>query len=254
MFDYVLFVAFPYVAVMLAIFVGLYRYFGDRFSYSSQSSQFLENRAAFWGSVPWHYGMIVILLAHLLALLFSGQWAVLIAAPERLYGLEVLGLALALLAVAGLLILVQRRLRSARLRVVTTPMDWVLLGVLLGQVALGFWVALFYRWGSDWYVYTVVPWLGSLLTLNPQIHYVASLPLVVKLHMMGGFFIIALFPFTRLVHIGTFPITYLWRSYQVVVWCRRAAVLDLVPAGSRVVSQFPAEVPPADRTPGRHPT
>ncbi len=221
MLDSVLFVAVPYVAILLAVLGGIYRYYTDRFSYSSLSSQFLENRALFWGSVPWHYGVVIVLLAHLLALLFPGQWAALIAAPVRLYILEVTGLALALMAVLGLALLILRRLTNARAFTVTSALDWILLAALLAQVVLGFWVALFYRWGSDWYLHTAVPWLVSLLTLNPQIQYITVLPLVVKLHMLGGFLIIALFPFTRLVHFVTFPITYLWRPYQVVIWNRR---------------------------------
>ncbi|CAG0940612.1 Nitrate reductase-like protein NarX [Anaerolineae bacterium] len=59
------------------------------------------------------------------------------------------------------------------------------------------------------------------MTLNPQIQYVTVLPQVVQLHILNAFFIIALFPFTRLVHLVTFPITYLWRPYQVVIWNRR---------------------------------
>lgn len=219
--DFVLFMAFPYLAIILSILGGLYRYFNDRFSYSSFSSQFLENRTLFWGSVPWHYGILIILLAHLLAALFPAQWAALIAAPVRLYVLEVTGLVLAVFTIVGLALLIWRRLRNARILDVTSPMDWVLLAALLAQVVLGFWVALFYRWGSDWYLHTAVPWLVSLVTLNPQIQYVTALPWVVKLHMLGGFFIIALFPFTRLVHLVTFPIPYLWRPYQVVIWNRR---------------------------------
>jgi len=223
MFDLVLFVAFPYVAIILAVVVGIYRYFNDRFSYSSFSSQFMETRQLFWGSVPWHYGVIIILLAHILAAIFPAQWAALIAAPMRLYVLEVTGLALALMTVVGLTLLIVRRFSNKRVLVVTSTMDWVLLGALLGQVALGFWVALFYRWGSDWYLHTAVPWLVSLCKLDPQIQFVTVLPWVVKLHMLGGFLIIALFPFTRLVHVVTVPITYLWRPYQVVVWNRRKA-------------------------------
>ena len=219
--DTVLFVAFPYVAVVLAVLVGIYRYVTDHFSYSSFSSQFLENRALFWGSAAWHYGILLVLLAHLLALLFPNSWAVLIGKPVRLYVLEVTGLALGLLTVTGLVLLIVRRLRSARILSVTTPMDWVLLAVLLLQVGLGFWVALFYRWGSDWYLHTAVPWLASLVKLHPQIQYVTVLPLVVKLHMLGGFVVVLLFPFTRLVHLVTVPITYLWRPYQVVIWNRR---------------------------------
>lgn len=221
MLDLLLFVVFPYVATVLAVLGGVYRYVNDRFSYSSQSSQFLERRSLFWGSVAWHYGVLVILLAHLVALLFPRQWATLIASPVRLYVLETTGLALAVLTIVGLAILIVRRLRSPRVATVTTVMDWVLLAVLLAQVVLGFWVALFYRWGSDWYLHTAVPWLVSLFTLSPRIQYVTALPWVVKLHMVGGFVLLALFPFTRLVHVVTVPLTYLWRPYQVAIWNRR---------------------------------
>lgn len=223
MLDTVLFVAYPYVAVILAVLVGTYRYFNDRFSYSSLSSQFLENRTLFWGSVPWHYGVIIVLTAHVVALLFPAQWAALIAAPARLWLLEVTGLALALMSIVGLGLLILRRIYNRRAFTVTSTMDWILLVVLLTQVVLGFWVALFYRWGSDWFLHTAVPWLVSLAVFQPQIQYVTVLPWVVKLHMLTGFLIIALFPFTRLVHLFTFPITYLWRPYQVVIWNRRSA-------------------------------
>lgn len=231
MVNIVLFAVFPYVAVVLAVVVGTYRYMNDRFSYSSFSSQLLENRSLFWGSVPWHYAVILVLLAHTLALLLPGVWAQLIAEPTRLYVLEVIGLALALSALLGLLVLFVRRLTNARIRSVTSVMDWVLLVTLVVQIALGFLVALFFRWGSDWYLHTSVPWLISLVQLNPQTEFVTSLGAqsgtstlgtwIIRTHLLGGFMLIALFPFTRLVHIVTVPITYLWRPYQVVIWNKR---------------------------------
>ena len=221
MWNSVLFVAFPYTALAIAIVVAIMRYRNDRFSYSSLSSQFLENRTLFWGSVPWHYGVVLVLVAHLLALLFPTLWGDLIADDLRLYVLEVTGLALALVSVIGLALLLWRRIRSPRVFAVTSVMDWILLVALLVQVALGFWVALAYRWGSDWYLHTAVPWLFSLATFDPQTQYVTALPLMVRLHMLFGFVIILLFPFTRLVHLVTFPITYLWRPIQVVIWNRR---------------------------------
>ncbi len=96
-------------------------------------------------------------------------------------------------------------------------MDWVLLLVLLAQVALGFWVSLVYRWGADWYVHTAVPWLISLASLNPQTQYVSSLPWLVKLHMLNGFVVIDLFAFSRLAHLVALPFWYLWRPYQLVI-------------------------------------
>ncbi|MCP4542952.1 MAG: respiratory nitrate reductase subunit gamma [Chloroflexi bacterium] len=221
MIDVILFVGFPYVAVGLAVIVGAYRYFNDRFSYTSLSSQFMENRQLFWGSVPWHYGISIILLVHLLAVLFPGAWTALLGPPARLYVMEITGLALTLVTMAGLSLLILRRMRNSRLLVVTSVMDWVMLVALLAQVVLGFWVAFSYRWGSVWYAHTAAPWLISLLKFNPQIEYVTTLPLIPKLHFLSAFLVVALFPFTRLVHLVTFPITYLWRPYQVVIWNRR---------------------------------
>lgn len=134
-----------------------------------------------------------------------------------------IGLALGLLALLGLALLILRRLCSSRVFVVTSVADWLLLAVLLGQVGLGVWVALRYRWGSDWYVHTAGPWVVSLFELQPKTQLITILPWPVKLHALGGFLLIALFPFTRLVHVVTFPITYLWRPYQVVIWNRRPA-------------------------------
>ncbi|MBS1253327.1 MAG: Nitrate reductase-like protein NarX [Anaerolineales bacterium] len=222
--DFVLFAAFPYVAIVVCVVFSLHRYFTDRYSYSSLSSQFLENRQLFWGSVPWHYGIIIILAAHVLAGLFPGFWARLIADPIRLYFLEVTGFALGFITLFGLAALAWRRLTNKRVWAVTSGMDVVLMVLLLFQVVAGVYVALFYRWGAEWYLYTAVPWLASLFKLNPQVQYVTVLPLAAQLHFLNAFLLIAIFPFTRLVHLVSFPITYLWRPYQVVIWNRRAGV------------------------------
>lgn len=231
--DFVWFVVWPYLALAGAVIGGIYRYRTDRFSYSSFSSQFLENRALFWGSIPWHYAILTILAAHVLALVVPGPWSILIADPTRLYILEVTGIALAVLAGLGLLFLILRRLLNSRVLTVTTKLDWVLLVALLAQVVLGFSVALFYRWGSDWYLYTVVPWLYSLVRFSPNPQPVLALPWIVKFHILWGFFIIALFPFTRLVHLIAFPFWYLWRPYQVVVWNHRSVTPGTRKGGSR---------------------
>jgi nitrate reductase gamma subunit len=221
MWNTILFAVIPYLAVVTAVLGGIWRYRTDRFSYTSQSSQFLESRALFWGSVSWHYGILLILGAHVVAVILWEPWASLVDNPTRLYTLEVIGLAFAILALIGIAVLSLRRLFVRRVTAVTSRMDWVLLVVLVAQVILGVWIALGYRWGSEWYTATAVPWIHSLFKLNPKVEYMATLPLVVRVHAVLGFAVVALFPFTRLVHIVTFPVTYLWRSYQVVVWNRR---------------------------------
>ena len=219
--DMILFGVFPYVAVALMIGVGIYRYFVDRYSWSSQSSQFLESRVLFWGSIPWHYAILIILLAHFLAFLVPSGWAVLLGKPLRLYILEVTGLALGISTLIAVALLIFRRVTNVRVAAVTTVIDWLVLAALFLQVATGVYIAFTLRWGSVWYLHTATPWLWSLLKLDPQIHYLAALPAVVKLHAFNAFLILALFPFSRLVHVVSVPLTYLSRPYQVVIWYRQ---------------------------------
>jgi nitrate reductase gamma subunit len=97
-------------------------------------------------------------------------------------------------------------------------MDIVVLLLLLIQVALGVYTAVFYRWGSSWYASSVVPYLRSLFVLQPDAQLIAPLPVVVKLHILNAYLLIAVFGFSRLVHMLVVPLQYLWRPYQVVVW------------------------------------
>jgi nitrate reductase gamma subunit len=217
MYDVFLFAVWPYLAIVVAVIGGVYRYRTNRFSYSTLSSQLLENRRLFWGSVPWHYGIVVVLLAHLLGFLVPGMWASFTSNATTLYAIELVGFSFGLLALIGLVVLIVRRFTTERILSVTSPMDAALLVALLVQVALGVWVSLGYRWGADWFIDTAVPWLISLVSLNPQTHYISALPLPVRAHMVMGFVVIALFPFSRLVHLIMFPFWYLWRPYQLQI-------------------------------------
>jgi nitrate reductase gamma subunit len=97
-------------------------------------------------------------------------------------------------------------------------MDVVVLLLLLAQVALGIYTAVFYRWGSSWYAASAVPYLRSLFTLQPDVTMIAPLPLAVKLHILNAYLLVAVFGFSRLVHMLVVPVHYLWRPYQVVIW------------------------------------
>lgn len=91
MYDILFFVALPYVALVLFFLVGITRYRRRPFSVSSLSSQFLENRKHFWSTVPFHYGLIGVLLLHLAGLMIPDTMLAWNAAPVRLLVLEVTG-------------------------------------------------------------------------------------------------------------------------------------------------------------------
>lgn len=218
--DKILFELFPYIALAIAIVGSILRYRLNAFSYSSLSSQFLESQQLFYGSVPWHYGILIVLTGHLIAFLFPRELLAFNSVPIRLYLLEATALIFGLLALVGLVNLVVRRIWYPRIRAVTSVMDGVLLGVLLAQVLLGVYIATNLRWGSSWFATLLAPYLYSLCVLKPDVTLLGPLPLVVKLHIFGAFLLIALIPFTRLVHIFVVPVQYLWRRPQVVIWNR----------------------------------
>src|SRR6185437_265512 len=181
--DGFFFIALPYIALVLAFGVGIYRYMFDRYTYSSLSSQILENKKLFWGSVTWHYGITLILLAHLLAAFLPGVAEWILGGAIRRFVLELTGIALGLYTLFGLIVLIARRLapRSLAQRA-TTYMDGVVLFILLVQVASGLGVAIFDRWGGLWYVRTAVPWFWSLARLHPDASTVNTIPILPSLH------------------------------------------------------------------------
>jgi len=209
MLNVFLFVVLPYVALALFMFVTPYRYFSNRLTWSAYSTQFLEQKTLFWGSNPWHYGIIPVVAAHFLGIVAPGAMKTILANPQALTLLESVGLGLGLFALFGCLVLLARRLNAPILKPVTTSSDWALLVLLIFQTATGVYMGLFMRWGSQWYVHTAVPYLYSLLAFNPQVEYVSDFPLVFKLHAAGAFLIVALLPFTKLVHLLYLPIGFL---------------------------------------------
>lgn len=216
--DMILFAVLPYLATGVFLLVTIQRYRRQSFTYSSLSSQFLENRHHFWGMVPFHYGILVIIAGHLIAFLIPRHVLAWNREPLRLYILEVSALIFGILTLVGLANVIVRRFTSSKIRQVTTPADWILYAMLLFQVSSGVYIAVFVGWGSSWFASTLTPYLWSLVRLSPDISYVTSMPWSVKLHILSAFLLVAFFPFTRLVHILVIPNMYLWRRPQVVRW------------------------------------
>lgn len=231
-----LFGVVPYVVTTLAVVGTIVRWRTAQFTVSSLSSQLLESRKLYWGSVPFHWGLSLILLGHIAALLVPRGFEIWNGEPLRLYLLEITGLALALWAAFGITMLIIRRHTSQRVRRVTTPMDTVVLLVIATQIITGIWIAVGYRWGSYWGTSVFVPYMRSLFRFQPEVAYVSALPLVLKLHVLSFFAFLAVFPFSRLIHIVTLPLQYFFRPWQKVVANREQPSAGFVSNDERVTS------------------
>jgi len=237
MIDLFLFIGLPYIALMVAMIGCIRRARLSKFTMSARSSQFLEDRQLLWGSTPWHIGILVVLLGHLIAFLLPRVWSSLLTVPLAMFVVETIGVACSLLALAGLGTLIYRRITSARIQAVTTTADLLVVALLFLQVLVGLLSATSFRYGSAWSTGTVVPYLWGLLILQPDMAYVTGFPMLFKLHLIGAWLFLLLLPFTRLMHILALPLQYIGRAPQLVIWNttrrRQHAVAATIRAESR---------------------
>ncbi|MBV8993883.1 MAG: respiratory nitrate reductase subunit gamma [Pseudonocardiales bacterium] len=81
--------------------------------------------------------------------------------------------------------------------------------------------------GYDYRV-TVSPWFRSLFTVSPHPELMANTPISFQIHNLPVLVLLAIWPYTRLVHVSSAPLGYLTRPY--VVYRSRGEVL---PPGAR---------------------
>ena len=218
MFNNFFFIGLPYAALTVFLVGSIFRYFQFGFKVSSLSTQFLESKELFYGSRPFHWGVIFLFFGHAIAFVFPLTVVLWGSVPLRLIIIEVVALGFAISALFGLWILIQRRFKNKRILAVTSKMDVFVYIMLLTQIMSGIWVAFFARWGSVWFASVLTPYLKSLFTFTPDIAPVAAMPLSVQIHIISAFVLIGMIPFTRFIHFLVYPFSYLWRSYQYVIW------------------------------------
>lgn len=209
----------PYASLAIFLIGTIYRYKYKGFQVSSLSSQFLEGRTLFFGSQPFHWGMMMLFFGHLIAFLFPSTLLAWNGHPVRLLILECASFGFGLLALWGLCVFVYRRIFNDRIRIVTTKMDVVVYLILFSQVISGLMVAYYNRWGMNWFASVMTPYLRSIFVFNPNIDALSTInSFWLKMHVVSAFTLIGLIPFTRFIHFLVYPLDYLWRSYQQVIW------------------------------------
>ncbi len=217
-FNNFFFIAMPYIAFVVFLIGTISRYRMEKFKVSSLSSQFLEGRKLFWGSIPFHWGLIILFFGHLLAFLIPKSILIWNSEPLRLLFLEISSFIAAICVFIGLILLFIRRITDERVKMVTTKMDIFVELLLLFVFFSGMYTAVFFRWGSSWFASVMSPYLKSIFTLSPDIIAISAMPIMFKLHVIGAFLIILMVPFTRMVHFLVYPLNYLWKPYQQVFW------------------------------------
>ncbi|MFF2197234.1 respiratory nitrate reductase subunit gamma [Streptomyces sp. NPDC058157] len=222
--DLLLWGVFPYVSVALLVAGLVWRARYDAFGWTSHSSQLYESRLLRIGSPLFHFGMAFVVAGHVVGLLIPMSWTDALGLDDHAYHLMAVstGAVAGVAAAAGIGILVWRRLRTPAVRKARVRGDRLMYAVLLGALALGLTATVLNSTGqTDGYNYRegVSVWFRSLFALSPDPQLMAAAPLAFRLHVLFGFTLFALIPYSRLVHMFSAPLKYLFRPF--VVYRRR---------------------------------
>ncbi len=224
-------VVYPYLALMIMVVGTGYRFYYRPIGWTSKSSEMLEKKFLRTGSLMFHWGFLFVLVGHIMGLIVPLWLYHMLGVPDEMYHLGAIfggGLA-GLVTTLGIVLLLIRRIANPRIRVNSTTSDYVALIALLIVLSLGtaqtiVGSALF---GPYEYRATVGPWFREFITLHPDPSLMAGVPLLLKLHIISAFGLFAISPFTRLVHLWSFPYQFLGRPpilYRSRVRYRKAPV------------------------------
>jgi nitrate reductase gamma subunit len=181
-----------------------------------------------WGSILFHVGVLLIFAGHLVGLLTPLWFWDLLGVThgvKQIIAISLGGIAGAM-GIVGATLLLHRRFFDARVRKASSFADNLIILLLWLQLALGLAtirVSMQHLDGEE--MVKFMNWAQGIFTFNPAAaSYVADADLVFKLHITLGLTIFVLFPFSRLVHMLSAPVRYLWRpGYQVVRTKRKPA-------------------------------
>ncbi|MGD9538855.1 MAG: respiratory nitrate reductase subunit gamma [Gammaproteobacteria bacterium] len=216
-----LFGIYPYIALSVMVIGCIIRYDREPYTWRSGSSQLLRRRQLIWGSNLFHVGVLIVFLGHLVGLL-TPIWVFDVIGighgAKQLLAVVVGGVAGVACLVGGAMLL-HRRLADPRIRRTSSFGDIAILILLLVQLVLGLVTILIstrHLEGGE--MLRFMAWAQGIFSFRPgAADLVADAHWIFKMHIVLGLTIFLVFPFTRLVHMLSFPIRYLWRTgYQIV--------------------------------------
>ncbi|MCG3202817.1 MAG: Respiratory nitrate reductase 1 gamma chain [Gammaproteobacteria bacterium] len=210
---------YPYIALAVCFIGSWVRFDKSMYTWRTGSSQLLSDRGMRIGSNFFHVGILAILGGHLVGLLTPHSvYELVISTPQKQLLAMVVGGVFGIVCLVGIVILTVRRLFNPRVRATGTIGDTVILLLLLAQLLLGL-VSIFYsaQHMDGGVMILLGEWAQHIVTFRPgAADFMADVAWVYKAHVFLGMTLFLVAPFTRLVHVWSIPVSYLWRPYQVV--------------------------------------
>jgi len=215
-----LFGVYPYVALTIAIIGTWVRFDLSQYSWKTGSTQMLRSKNMRLASNLFHVGIIVVLLGHLFGMLTPHfLYDRFISAGHKQILAVVVGGIAGVFCWFGLVMLMWRRFTDDRISNTSSFSDKLVLVLLFIQLNLGL-LSIFtsVKHLDGYTMMNLAGWAQDITILRPlqAAARIEQTDLIYQLHMALGITLIAIFPFTRLIHIISAPIWYLGRRYQIV--------------------------------------
>ena len=213
-----LWVVYPYICLTIFVVGHAWRYHYDKFGWTTRSSQLYESRLLRLGSPLFHYGLLFVLVGHVVGLGIPESWTEAIGVSEGMYHASAvsLGAIAGFCTVVGMSILIYRRRTVGPVFSATTRMDKLMYLVLAVVILLGLLNTVVANLVGDYnYREGVSIWFRGIFRFDLHPDLMADAPLSFQLHGLAAMTLFALWPFTRLVHVFSAPIGYLTRPYIV---------------------------------------
>lgn len=217
MIDQFLWVIFPYICMVVFIVGHIFRYRYDQFGWTAKSSEFIEKKQLMIGSLLFHLGIIPVFIGHVSGLGIPKTWTRALGISDELYHMGAVwgGGFFGIFTLVGMFLLTYRRFSIKAVRELSSMSDLIVNSLLLFIIFIGVYSALVTNNVVADFDYrdSLSVWFRSLFTLQPEASLMNVVPLAFKLHVLSGFLIFAIWPFTRLVHAWSVPVNYVGRSY-----------------------------------------
>jgi nitrate reductase gamma subunit len=217
-----LFGVYPYIAGSMFLLGSLIRFDREQYTWKADSSQLLAREQLHLGSNLFHIGILALFAGHFIGLLTPhAVWVALgISDMAHQYLAILAGAVFGIICMIGGVILWRRRMFNSRVRATSRFMDIFILDWLLVTLGLGLStipVSLYHALHGDAHAMVLLAeWVQSIVTFRPNPALLQGVGLIYKVHLFFGLTVFLLFPFTRLVHVWSAPLSYLVRPYQIV--------------------------------------
>jgi nitrate reductase gamma subunit len=181
----------------------------------------LRRKQLLWGSVLFHIGILGLFFGHFFGMLTPPEvyHALGLSTKAKQMMAIVVGGILAMICMGGMTLLIHRRLFDARIRVTSKRTDIFILVFIYLQLILGIiGIPVSIANSNGTYMLVMAEWARNILLFQPgSAGLLAGVPWIYKIHIAAGMTLFLLTPFTRLVHVWSAPIWYLFRpGYQIV--------------------------------------